>query len=118
MDRCPQNGSQLRYRRGGNSERVENFRSVSVLLVSVKVYVSAIGSLTAVYTYMYLQEHNLLKSAQFEFTPGHLTQDAWVSLVAEWREVLDDDILVVSVFIDFSKAFDMVNHCRSFPGIE
>ena len=41
-----------------------------------------------------------------------------MSLVAEWREVLDDDILVVSVFIDFSKAFDMVNHYRSFPGIE
>ena len=33
-----------------------------------------------------------------------------MSLVDEWREALDRDMLVGSVLLDFSKAFDMVDH--------
>ena len=33
-----------------------------------------------------------------------------VSLVEEWREAVDEDKLVGSVFIDLSKAFDTVDH--------
>ena len=43
------------------------------------------------------------------FRPGHSTQDALVNLVDEWREALDSDVLVGSVFLDFSKVFDTVD---------
>ena len=33
-----------------------------------------------------------------------------MSLVDEWREALDDDKLVGTIFMDLSKAFDMVDH--------
>ena len=33
-----------------------------------------------------------------------------MNLVEDWRDALDKDMLVGSVFIDFSKAFNMVNH--------
>ena len=33
-----------------------------------------------------------------------------MSLVDEWREALDSDMLVGSALLDFSKAFDMVDH--------
>ena len=36
--------------------------------------------------------------------------DALVSMVEEWRESMDNDKLVGSVFIDLSKAFDLVDH--------
>ena len=38
------------------------------------------------------------------------TQDALVSMVEEWRESMDNDKFVGSVFIDLSKAFDIVDH--------
>ena len=38
------------------------------------------------------------------------TQDALVSMVEKWRESMDNDKFVGSVFIDLSKAFDMVDH--------
>ena len=60
--------------------------------------------------YSNLQEHKMLDSAQFGFRPGHSTQDALVSMVEEWRAALDEDRLVGSVFLDLSKAFDMVDH--------
>ena len=37
-------------------------------------------------------------------------QNALVNLVEDWRDALDKDMLVGSVFIDLSKAFEMVNH--------
>ena len=52
----------------------------------------------------------MLDSAQFGFRPGHSMQDALLSMVEEWRVTLDKDKLVGSVFLDLSKAFDMVDH--------
>ena len=96
--------------KGGDNEKVGNFRPVSVLPVGVKVFERLVHQ----QLYTYLQEYDLLHSAQFGFRPGHSTQDALVdalvSLVDEWREALDKDMLVGSVFLDFSKAFDMVDH--------
>ena len=33
-----------------------------------------------------------------------------MSLVDEWREALDNEKLVGGIFMDLSKAFDMVDH--------
>ena len=57
--------------------------------------------------YKHLQDNDILDPAQFGFRPGHSTQEA---LVEEWREAVDEDKLVGSVFIDLSKAFDTVDH--------
>ena len=51
-----------------------------------------------------------IESAQFGFRPGHSTQDALVSMVEEWRKLMNNDKLVGSIFIDLSKNFDMVDH--------
>ena len=93
--------------KGGDKEDVVNYRPVSVLPVVVKVFEALVHE----QLYNYLQQQSLLAySAQFGFRPGHSTQDALVSMVEEWRESMDEDKLVGSVFIDLSKAFDMVDH--------
>ena len=54
--------------------------------------------------------YRILDPAQFGFRPEHSTRDALVNLVEDWRDALDKDMLVGSVFIDLSKAFEMINH--------
>ena len=41
---------------------------------------------------------------------GHSTQDISVSLVEEWRETMDKENVVGGLFLNMSKAFDMVDH--------
>ena len=79
---------------------------MSVLPVVVKLFERLVHR----QLYNYLQQQGVLGSAQFGFRPGHSTQDALVSMVEEWRESIDNDKLVGSVFTDLSKAFDMVDH--------
>ena len=92
--------------KGGNDDVTLNYRPVSMLPVVVKVLERRIHQ----HLYDYLQENKILDPAQFGFRPGHSTEDTLVNLVEEWRDVLDKDMLVSSVFIDLSKVFDMVNH--------
>ena len=47
---------------------------------------------------------------QFGFRPGHTTQDVLVSMIDDWRKVLDEDKLVGSIMLDLSKAFDTVDY--------
>ena len=92
--------------KNGSSDLVENYRPISVLPVVVKV----LERLVHRQLYACLQEKTLLHSSQFGFRPGYSTQDVLVSLVDEWREALDDDKLVGTIFMHLSKAFDMVDH--------
>ena len=89
-----------------NDDVTSNYRLVSVLPVVVKVLERLIHQ----QLYDYLQENKILDPAQFGFQPGHTIQDVLVNLMEDWRDALDKDMLVGSVFIDLSKAFEMVNH--------
>ena len=92
--------------KGGKLDAIGNYGPVSFLPIVVKVFEPLIhGQL-----YKHLQDNDILDPAQFGFRPGHSTQEALVSLVEEWREAVDEDNLVGSVFIDLSKAFDAVDH--------
>ena len=92
--------------KGRDKEDVANYRPVSVLPVIVKLFERLVHK----QPYNYLQQQGILDSAQFGFRPGHYTQDALVSMVEERSKSMDNDKLVGSVFIDLSKAFDMVDH--------
>ena len=42
--------------------------------------------------------------------PLHCIQDVLLKSVDDWREALDRDEVTAAVFIDLSKAFDMIDH--------
>ena len=92
--------------KGGDSEVVVSYRLVSVLPVVAKVFERLIHK----QLYTFLQFNNILEPNQFGFRPGHSTQDVLVNMVDGWRKAMDEDEVVGAVYLDFSKAFDMVDH--------
>ena len=85
---------------------ISNFRPVSVLPVVSKVFERLLHQ----QLYDYLQNHSILHPTQSGFRPQHTNKDVLVSMVDDWRKVLDDKKLVGAVMVDLSKTFDMVNH--------
>ena len=58
----------------------------------------------------YLNKHEILCNRQFGFRPGLSTFDAINIFTSDLYSSLDDHKSIISIFIDFSKAFDTVHH--------
>ena len=57
-----------------------------------------------------LEKHNILNKYQFGFRKGHSTEQAILEITENMKTFIDDGLITCAVFIDFSKAFDTVNH--------
>ena len=90
--------------KNNNKELVENYRSISLLPIPAKCLERLVH--TAIYAHVspYLSEwqHGFVKGKSCE-TQLVLTHHQWVTALDEGRQV---DV----AFLDFSKAFDRVNH--------
>ena len=94
--------------KGGDSELIENFHAVSVLPVVVKVF----ERLMHQQLFSYLLEKNIgiaFCTVGFQTRAHHSGFNCTV-IVESWRNALDGDLLVGSVMVDLSKAFDIVDH--------
>ena len=58
----------------------------------------------------YLNKYKLLHDNQSGFRPKHSCQTALVKLINDWMKCIDKGDLVGALFIDFRKAFDLVDH--------
>ena len=58
----------------------------------------------------YLNKYKLIHECQSGFRHKHSCQRALVKLVDQWINCVDQGDLVGTMFIDFRKAFDMVDH--------
>ena len=65
---------------------------------------------------VYIEENNILTPHQSGFRP---TDDVLLHNLQDWRQAVNKDKVVVSVFINFSKVFDMISHqllFKKLPG--
>ena len=58
----------------------------------------------------YLNKYCLIHETQSRFRQKHSCQTALVELIDQWMACIDKVDIVWSIFIDFRKAFDLVDH--------
>ena len=90
----------------GDPMVLTNYRPVSVLPVFSKV----LERLMYNRLISFVNKHKLLYSYQFGFRERYSTSLAMINLVDRISQALDDGDYVLGLYLDFTKAFDTVNH--------
>ena len=93
--------------KSGDPLLFNNFRPVSLLCVLSKVFEKIMYS--RLYNFLE-QQKILIKKNQFDFRKYHSSYMALLIMIDEIIKALNNDDCVVGIFLNFSKAFDTVNH--------
>ena len=92
--------------KGGKAYDMDNYRPISVLCISSKIFERAIHSQLC----GFLEKNKLLSPYQCGFRKRYSTELATISLSDSILRSMDQGTLTGSVFIDLKKAFDTVDH--------
>ena len=92
--------------KSGDTMLFSNYRPVSVLPLFSKI----LERLMYTRLLSFINKHNLLYKFQFGFRKGHSPNLALICLVDRITAALENGDFVLGVFLDFSKAFDTVDH--------
>jgi len=92
--------------KAGDKNVVGNYRPISTLSVVSKIF----EILMCRRMKNYIDRFSLLSGCQFGFRQNYATVDAVTQFLDHVCNALDDRKCLVSVFIDFQKAFDTVDH--------
>ena len=58
----------------------------------------------------FLEKNNVLFEHQFGFRKGYSTEQAILEITENLNDAIDNKLITCGLFLDFSKAFDTVNH--------
>lgn len=86
--------------------QMSNYRPVSVLVSILKIYEKIHYSRL----YAYFTNYDLLYKDQYRFRHRHSTDLALASVVRHTLNAWESRQVTLAILIDFSKAFDMLNH--------
>jgi len=90
----------------GSLSDLNNYRPISILSTISKVYESiALRQIN-----WYFNSHNLWSSCQFGFQSANSTETAIAACLSKVYSAINCGIYCIVIFLDFSKAFDTVNH--------
>ena len=92
--------------KSGDTENVGNYRPISVLPCFSKILERIVYN----HLYKYLVKENILYEKQFGFQKGYSTEHAITQLVDQIHDSFEKRGGTLGIFIDLSKAFNMVDH--------
>jgi len=92
--------------KSGDNQLLKNYRPVSILPLFSKLFERVMFNRIM----EFINKHDLLYKFQFGFRAGHNASSALTVLVDKILGGFNDGEMTIGVFIDFSKAFDTVNH--------
>ena len=89
-----------------DSAKFNNYRPVSVLSTLSKIFERVMYNRLI----DFLETHKILYEKQFGFRKQHSTYMALMILIDKLIKCMENGEIVIGVFLDFSKAFDTVDH--------
>jgi hypothetical protein len=85
-----------------------NYRPISILSPFAKIFEKIIYDRL----YSFFDEFSLFNDHQYGFVKGKGIQDAIINILYKLNDSINEKHFSLMVFLDFSKAFDMVSHQR------
>ncbi|MCG8048030.1 MAG: reverse transcriptase domain-containing protein, partial [Candidatus Thiodiazotropha endolucinida] len=92
--------------KGGTKTDPSNYRPISILPTVSKIFEKHVNQ----HLMGYLNKYNILHENQSGFRQKHSCQTALIKLIDNWMECIDNGDVVGTLFLDFRKAFDLVDH--------
>ena len=92
--------------KSGVSTILENFRPISTLHFLSKIFERIVHDKLS----SFFHKYRVLSEHQFGFRKGRSTCDAILNFTQQCHSALNNKLCLISVFLDFSKAFDTVDH--------
>ena len=90
----------------GENYVMGNYRPISLLSCFNKIFEKILVKQLR----SFIEKHNILYMFQFGFRPIYSTTLALIEFIDRVRRLMDQGNYVLSIFIDFTKAFDTVDH--------
>ena len=102
--------------KGGDKSDPNNYRPISIRPTVSKIFEKHINK----HLMGFLNKYKLLHESQSGFRQKHSCQTALIKFIDSWLKCIDDGDLVCALFLDFRKAFDLVDHSiliKNYPFI-
>lgn len=92
--------------KSGDKNKFSNYRPISIL----PIFSKCLEKLINVRITSFCNKHNLLTDFQFGFRKGRSTELALLTQKEIILQGFEENLVTLGIFIDFSKAFDTINH--------
>ena len=92
--------------KGGSKSELSNYRPISLLSCFSKLYEKAMHARLS----SFLAKNDIIYPSQYDFRSGHSCEHALIEAQSVLLNTLDKKQIAALLLIDFSKAFDMVDH--------
>lgn len=91
-----------------------NYRPIALIPIVSKIFEKAM--ITRLNEF--LSKHDILRTEQYGFRKGYSTELACFDFVKSVTEAVNEKVPIMSIFLDMSRAFDVVNHSKLLSKLE